>query len=119
MWELFPHLMRRASFHQSSEICRQGRRICPNEEMHMVTLTSQVNNLPIMLIGHFMDDLLKPTGHRTIEDLSTSPWTTENIVHHQMDGMVLLNVFHVYGLPCIDTFVNRRTQKSPCALAPN
>jgi hypothetical protein len=87
--------------------------------MHMVTLNSQVKNLPIMLICNFMDDLLKPTGHRAIEDLPPSPWTPENMVHHQMDGMGIVNIVHVYGLPYIDTLVKRRTQKSPCALAPN
>jgi len=66
MWEFLPHVMRGTPFDQSRDICGQRVRICPHEEMHMVALDSQLNNLPIMLICNFMDDLLKTTRHWTI-----------------------------------------------------
>src|SRR5260370_40527159 len=71
-----------------------------------------------MGVGNFIDDLLKPTGYRTIEYLPSSPWAPDDMVHNQMDCMIIMNVFHVYRIPCIDTSVKGRTQKSPNAQAP-
>jgi len=106
-------MMRRASFHQPRDSCGQGRRICPNEEMYMITLYSQLKNLPIMRIGHFMDDLLKPTSYRPSEDLPPSPWPAENMGHHQMDGMAIMKGVHGSRPPYLDTSVKSRARKSP------
>jgi hypothetical protein len=76
-------------------------------------LNSQLNNLPIMLICNFMDDLLKPARHRTIQYLSSPPWTPDNMVHNQMDCMIIMSVFHVYGIPYIDTSVKDRPRSTP------
>jgi hypothetical protein len=84
----------------------------------MVTLYSQLKNFPLMFIGNIMDDLFKPRSHRTSEDLPPSPWAPDNMVHHQMDGMGIVNVVHVYRLPYIDTSVYGILQKYPYAQAP-
>ena len=105
-------------FDQSRDSCRQGIWICPNEEMHMVALNCQLNNLPIMLIYHFTDDLLKPIGYWTISYLSSPPWTPNDMVHNQMDCMIIINVLHVYNIPDIDTSVNEIVPLGPCAQAP-
>jgi hypothetical protein len=87
--------------------------------MHMVTLYSQLKNVPLMFIGHIMNELFKPRSHRPSEDLPPSPWAPDNMVHNQMDGMDIMNVVHVYRLLYIDTSVKRRTRLSPYAPLPS
>ncbi len=106
-------MMRRAPFDQSRDVRGQSVRICPNKEMHMIRLNSQLNNLPIMLTGRFMDDLLKPTSNGTIEYLSPSPWTPDNVVHNQVGCVVIMNVFHVYRIVYVDMYVKGKPKSTP------
>ena len=72
----------------------------------MVTLNCQLNNLPIMLICNFMDGLLEAIHNWTIEYLPPPSRTPDDMVHNQVDCVVIMNVLHVYSIPDIDTSVN-------------
>jgi hypothetical protein len=50
----------RASLDQTSDIRWQRARIATDEEMHVIGLDAQVQHLPVMLNGNFIDKLFKP-----------------------------------------------------------
>lgn len=41
------------------------------------------------------------------------------MVHNQMDGMVIMNVLHVYSIPVIDTDVNEIVPLIPLCPSPS
>src|SRR5260370_37235127 len=74
--------------------------------MYMVALDCELNNLPIMLICNFLDELLKSPSNWTMEYLPPHSRAPDDMIHNQVDCVVIMNVFHVYGIPAIDTSVN-------------
>jgi hypothetical protein len=80
----------RASLDQTSDIRWQRVGIATDEEMHVIGLDAQVQHLPVMLNGNFIDKLFKPLCNLSPHYPSPPLRTPDDVVHNQVYGMLFV-----------------------------
>ena len=93
MRKLFPQIMRRPTFDESCNVGRQRVGIASEEEMNMIRLDRQFDDLPSVLIDDFFNDLFQTVMNWANQNLPPSFGTPDDMVDHQMDGMLFMDVF--------------------------
>src|SRR5262245_55337880 len=61
----------------------------------MIWLNCQLDDLPIVPSGNLPNDFFQAIMNRTIQDVSPPFGTPDEVIHHQMYGMVFVLLLHV------------------------
>src|ERR1700730_1293472 len=101
--------MSRSSFDQAGNVCRKRVRIAANEQMDVIGLNSQFDHTPVVFFCHFLDDLFESITNWADQRFPSPLRTKDHVIHHQMDCMAFMCVFHVDTIP----YNNRKGKHSP------
>ncbi len=70
--------------------------------MHVIWLNRYLKGLPLMLFTDFMDERFQANRQRTYQNLPTPFRTPNDMIHHQMDAVLFMLVFHVSSIAYIN-----------------
>ncbi len=70
----------------------------------MVWLNRQPNHLPLMFLSHLMNDGHQPIMNGAVENLAPPLGTPDDMVDHEMNGVVFVLIVHVGSL--VDIYVS-------------
>jgi hypothetical protein len=119
MREFFSQMMRGSSLDQACNVSWQSIGIGPDEEMDMIWLNCQLNDLPFILIYHFLNNLLHAVVYRADQDFSASFRTPNHVVHEQMNRVLFMDILlcHVNSIRQSNSSCQQKWD--PCAQTPN
>jgi hypothetical protein len=72
--------------------------------MHMVGLESKLNDLPIVLINHLMDDLFESLFDWSHHHLAPTLRAPDNVGHHEMYTVSFMLIIHGDFIPYVYRF---------------
>src|SRR5215469_18734916 len=91
--------MRATPLDEPGNVGGQRVGVSPEEEVDMIGLDRQSDDLPFMLSRDLPDDLRQPIPHRPHEHLPAPLGTPDDVVHDEMNAVLLVFILHVAMIP--------------------
>jgi hypothetical protein len=111
--KLFSQEVGRTTFDPSGSVCGQRVGVGSDEEMDMIRLDGKLNNLPSLFVSYVLDNLFQTLFDRTAQNLSTPLGTPDDVVHDQVNRVLLVLLFPVDTLTDTDTVCQSKRVPPP------
>jgi hypothetical protein len=84
----------RAALHRPGDFMRRSRRICTNEQMHMIDSYRQPNRLPPVLGANLANDPFTVGRDLARENALTPLRAPHEVIRHKMHPMLITHINH-------------------------